>query len=249
MVEKDLEAIWVIEPCSLSGYQDEGTMNFSFIDTSHVSEKQLQEVTKHSPKVTAEDKYGEESVVKEESMWQCWLCDQCFPKEHLFKKHMEQLHQKRVNSIVRPCSYCGKTFTTMNRLKEHEDQHQGQYKKHCPQCSKGFNNVYSLKAHQILQHNAAAQLQCTKCTRVFMHHSSLKRHEKCCGDQKFQAKPHPYSCQECNKSYTSKAGLYAHKRMHSVQKDIVCLDCGECFNYLTQLYRHRQKCPATTGQN
>ncbi|PIO13028.1 hypothetical protein AB205_0210400, partial [Aquarana catesbeiana] len=49
-----------------------------------------------------------------------------------------------------------------------------------------------------------------------------------------------FSCPECNKSFTTKAYLAIHKRIHDGPRPFVCLECGRSFISNSYLLRHQR---------
>lgn len=55
-----------------------------------------------------------------------------------------------------------------------------------------------------------------------------------------------FKCEICNKSYSNKAYLKVHERIHSGEKPFQCTICNRCFNQSGSLNRHMKFChPAT----
>ncbi|XP_073403879.1 uncharacterized protein [Dendrobates tinctorius] len=59
--------------------------------------------------------------------------------------------------------------------------------------------------------------------------------------QRAHTKKKPYSCSECEKSFTQKSGLAAHVRSHTGEKPFSCLKCGKCFTVKSSLVNHEKR--------
>ncbi|KTG03215.1 hypothetical protein cypCar_00010332 [Cyprinus carpio] len=82
--------------------------------------------------------------------YQCQLCTRSFRQGNQLKTHM------RIHTGVTPyiCLDCGKPCITAGELRKHMDIHNGSRKVRCNLCGNMFSDIYSLKKHSILKHNA-----------------------------------------------------------------------------------------------
>lgn len=86
---------------------------------------------------------------------------------------------------------------------------------------------------------------CPECGKTFATSSGLKQHTHIHSSVK------PFQCEVCLKAYTQFSNLCRHKRMHSdCRIQIKCNKCGQSFNTVTSLSKHKRFCDSTgTGGN
>ena len=70
------------------------------------------------------------------------------------------------------CSFCDKTYLTLQSLKRHMMIHEGRLFQ-CPVCDAKFTQKVSVKAHLRNVHKSA---QCTTCQRVFLIGDDFNKH-------------------------------------------------------------------------
>ena len=139
-------------------------------------------------------------VVHEEvGVHSCEMCGKIFERSILLKNHIENQHSEKVS-----CHICGAKFSSYT-MKKHLQSHVDkvickicnkevrQLKRHmetshtpddqkahqCPDCGKGFGDMYRLKKHQMNMHLKLRPYKCRYgCTFAYNDNSNRNAHEK-----------------------------------------------------------------------
>ncbi|KPJ01318.1 Zinc finger protein Xfin [Papilio xuthus] len=182
--------------------------------------------------------------------YSCEICSEGFVSKHLLHGHV-----KRHGDGKHKCTQCEKTFTTINKRKEHVQRvHLGLNKRNkCNHCDERFGS-FSLKTKHMLEiHGVSpAVLKCQACEKTFNNQTALTRHHKkdhllerrhACTecDMKFftsfdlvmhmpkHTKIRQNTCDICHKSYGRKTTLREHMRIHANDRRFKCENCGQGF--------------------
>ena len=85
---------------------------------------------------------------------------------------------------------------------------------------------------------------CADCGKNFATSSGLKQH------QHIHKTLKPFQCKVCSRSYTQFSNLCRHKRMHAdCRQQIDCGSCGQTFNTLVSLNKHKRFCEGHNFSN
>lgn len=119
---------------------------------------------------------------------------------------------KGVHTLLVECSICKRSFTSLNRLRQHEKKHER------------INKLMS-----------ANELTCKVCDKLFRTFHEVKRHAMTHSGEK------PFACTFCNKAFAQKSNLMAHMRIHTGYRPYECYICGQGFTQGTNLKQHVTK--------
>ncbi|XP_071513000.1 uncharacterized protein [Panulirus ornatus] len=147
----------------------------------------------------------------------------------------EERMENTVKSAVR-CSICKATFNHLEQLTSHSlDIHQLPEPRYmCPQCPRTFHKITSMNNHQRRKHQDSLQ-GCPKCKKLYPVHYLWRRH------MLVHTNTRPFSCDECDKKFKSKAELYSHKKTHRPSEERYthcCEVCGKRFTQKANLESH-----------
>ncbi|XP_076583725.1 uncharacterized protein LOC143319043 [Chaetodon auriga] len=160
----------------------------------------------------------------------CHLCWTQFSEKQLLEEHLKQVHQSKKPFS---CTQCGKRFTYIQKLKEHEAGHEGLKPHQCPQCDKGFQTSKGLENH-MRDHTGEKPFKCVICEKRFKQESTLRAHYVTHSRQR------PHLCSVCGKRYARAEELKVHLRVHTGEKPYQCDECGKSFYYRQGFNNHKK---------
>uniref|UniRef100_UPI00398F3B5E zinc finger protein 420-like n=1 Tax=Pristiophorus japonicus TaxID=55135 RepID=UPI00398F3B5E len=129
------------------------------------------------------------------------------------------------------CADCGKAFTRLRGLQDHQRIHSGERPFLCGQCGKAFTRMSALRVH-LQAHGGARPYHCSLCGMKFAFGSRLRRHMRTHTGER------PYVCAQCGVAFAQSSNLKDHQRSHSGEKPHVCRECGRAFVSSSTLVKH-----------
>uniref|UniRef100_A0A1B6MMQ7 C2H2-type domain-containing protein n=1 Tax=Graphocephala atropunctata TaxID=36148 RepID=A0A1B6MMQ7_9HEMI len=154
----------------------------------------------------------------------CYKCDKKFPSNYHFKLHIKLVHSK----LYYGCDFCGNVFKHRTSLRNHQRKIHSNPTEivsnfTCDMCGKSFKYKNSLEDHIIYGHmKEKKKYTCDICKRNFIKHSAMLRHKL------KHSKIKPFSCLECQKTFSRKYLLREHTNVcNKNEKTSVNIDCLE----------------------
>ncbi len=117
------------------------------------------------------------------------------------------------------CEECDAVFCSSSSLCRHRRLHRRHYRKHCPNCQKGFMDVSGLRKHLV--------------------NCEIRRTQPSFIRQKRQK---PVQCKECNDFFSSSSSLFKHRVQHHRQYKKHCPKCQKGFMDASGLRKHLVDC-------
>lgn len=189
-----------------------------------------------------------------ERPYACDDCGQRFIRKDYVQRHSAKCTKKRSNSTPRlskstvcqslqstsksppkgfSCAYCSSRFLLFSQLQEH------------------FLNAHKLETKVPPVSTAPLQHHLSNIPNIKEEPMNESCDEPpsdganliCKLDTALDSEiPNPYSCPECNMSFTKKAGLTGHLRVHAMELPYTCKTCKKGFWNKSLLRNHNRKC-------
>ena len=156
-------------------------------------------------------------IHSETKQYICEYCGYGFNQKGNLMTHMKTRMgfckgHKGVHTLMAECTVCNRSFTSINRLKQHQKHH---------------DRVEELTSSQ--------RLICKDCGKSFKSFPELKRHIM------IHTGERPFACTFCNKAFAQKSNMMAHMRIHTGYRPYECYICGQGFTQGTNLKQHVEK--------
>ncbi|XP_060656944.1 zinc finger protein OZF-like [Drosophila nasuta] len=163
-------------------------------------------------------------------------CDRGYSHKNTLSVHMRKCHKLGKEHKSHVCEYCGKTFDTMWRLKNHRFTHKDKselpYVCEDAGCGRRFSSKQLLKVH-MMRHAGIKNYRCTYCGVEKTTRTELKIHLN------YHTLERTYCCRICSKVCNSSSNLNLHMRtVHERSKNYPCTYCDRIFNQPSLCKQH-----------
>ncbi|KAI3366713.1 hypothetical protein L3Q82_009378, partial [Scortum barcoo] len=163
-----------------------------------------------------------------------FLCSQC-GKGFLSQGELSKHHRSHVDDRPYSCPQCDKRFKSKKTQQEHIVSHTGARPYPCTYCGKGFTKPYALTRHNLI-HTGERPFPCAHCEKSFLTLSEAQLH------QRIHTGERPYPCNVCELKFKSSSELARHKRSHAGLKPLKphCEQCTKTFTSKAKLRKHME---------
>ncbi|XP_055709432.1 zinc finger protein Xfin-like [Phlebotomus papatasi] len=170
-----------------------------------------------------------------EKPFECAECGKCYVQKIALRIHMTMKHDSNKKK-TEVCQICGKTFYFMRRLKNHiREIHTNRERYPCSICGKTYSAKNSVAIHMHSHFKKAEAFPCPKCNKKFDTHVRMMQHHR---QAHIYAKQHKCEWESCEYSTFCKAMLRKHQRKHTGEKPYSCNVCNKFFSSTTGLNIH-----------
>lgn len=169
---------------------------------------------------------------KQNSKYQCNLCNELFKKIESLESHM------RIHLDARPyhCLHCSNYYYLIDKLINHSTS------KHlsneplfsCKFCDKKWKNSEEFIAHDSTHFNSSSY-DCIVCGQTFVNDDLLRLHGQTHNTEQ------SYPCDNCDKRFSRIKDLNIHQRVHKNLPVVTCKFCGRLFVTASNLCEHIQR--------
>lgn len=151
--------------------------------------------------------------------------------------------------LMNCCKVCGKAFSSITFLRNHEDTHLPPEEREriiCPTCGKSLtrNGFVSHQRYSCVTAEITGRVKCSYCPNTYKSKPLLQRHvaREHNGALPGSAEERPFQCSICAKTFKGKSDLKKHESTHSDARPFVCSKCPANFKMRKHCTRHEKKC-------
>ena len=176
-----------------------------------------------------------------ENLFVCDKCDKQFCSKQAIKKHKEEVHVLKPNTVFK-CDICNLVLSNGRNLAQHKSIHEAKEPLKCRLCSEEFNHSRNLRRHYLSVHkivpeyylkiglNQFKEFKCEICGEQFGRKDNLVKHQTLRICLKF-------TCSLCNFSSKDKEEWLEHAKA----QHYTCDYCDFQSIYKKNLVRHLKK--------
>ncbi|KAG7475051.1 MDS1 and EVI1 complex locus isoform X1 [Solea senegalensis] len=175
----------------------------------------------------------------------CKECGLTFQHRSSLIKHRNE-HKQKEEELVVPkkevqtkeegsfeCAECGRIFSTVVKLRDHNCSSTVDKPYHCPLCRQDFQFKFSVTRHMVT-HSQERMFTCQECDHKFPDATTLRYHQRCHSALK------PFECPECGMVFKHFSVMEDHRRKHADNTRLhLCTICGKTFKYGSLLHQHQ----------
>lgn len=164
------------------------------------------------------------------------------PRERMMRAKTKAL-------LVNCCKICGKGFSSITFLRNHETTHLPPEERErviCPACGKSLTHggFVSHQRYSCITAQITGRVTCSHCPNTYKSKPLLQRHmaREHNGALPGSAEERPFQCSLCAKTFKGKIDLKKHELTHSDARPFVCSKCPATFKMRKHCTRHEKKC-------
>ncbi len=187
----------------------------------------------------------------------CLVCGKLFMMKSQVNKH-KRIHENKTHVACEICGkrFCYNTFLTTHMARVHPDGAATPFRKPaklpatdpidsakspvknklCKICGRGFQWYHQVYAH--MRMHEERKLKCSMCNKGFRNEHTLRMH-LLNHQQKKQLIQGKFSCDICNRRFTSMESRDTHRRRHLHVEKYHCAVCGQKFKRHYDFQEHQ----------